>query len=281
MDVWKAAELGLLGAVKKLVSEGTPIDKTKRGDVTALHMAALGGHVEMVEWLLDNGANINARTLSQPGYPGAETPLYLAVAAGRTSVVDLLVRRGAKLNLKSSDGTSALAEASGAGHTAIVSLLVDNGADLNPRGDFSPLFLAINARQLDIAKYLISRGARIDAKTPPYKGSLLMSAAGSKWIDGLELLLQLGADVNYQDETGMTALHWGVLGFASRSTTWDLTNKRKKAVIVEPESAIPIVKRLLDAGAQSDIRNRDGFTAREYAKKIRAQLLIDLFEKPV
>src|SRR5262245_50868327 len=138
LDIWTAAERGMLDDVKRFVAAGTPVDAKGRGDITALHKAAQAGHFEVVAWLLDNGANVNARTIPEPGNPGAETPLYLAAERGNIDVVEFLLKRGANPDLKSSDGTSPLAKAAESGNVRLVSVLVDNGAKLNPRGNFSP-----------------------------------------------------------------------------------------------------------------------------------------------
>jgi cytohesin len=277
LDIWKAASRGMLEEVQKFVSQGIAVDARSRGDVTSLHEASEAGHLTVVDWLLDHGANINARTAAQPGYPGAQTPLYLAVQHGKTDVVKTLLKRGANPNLKSSDSTSPLEEAAQLGNLELVSLLVDNGANVNPRGDFSPLYVALCSKHLEVSKYLVEHGARTDFKVLPYSSSLLMMSATAKRLPELEYLLSLGADVNEKDDVGQTAVHYGVLGFGTRTITSEKTKWGEKVVISEkPEDAIPVVKRLLEAGADPAIRDNYGFTAIDYAKKIRAQPLIEL-----
>lgn len=277
LDIWAAAERGLLEEVKGFVASGVPVDAKSRQDFTPLHMAAQAGHLEVVEWLLDNGAKIDGRTKPQPGYPGAETALFLAVTAQKTPVVKLLLERGANPNLKSSDTTSALTEATQHGNGTLMSLLINHGANVNPRGDFSPLFTAVSRRDLDAAKFLIERGARIDEKVLPYSGSLLSVAASAKWPAGVELFLNLGLAINEPDQEGQTPLHCGVLAFGSRQLTWVKTEHGEKCIRDEPAEAIPVVKRLLEAGADSMVRDKSGLTPLDYAKKIRAGPIIELF----
>src|SRR5690349_6012159 len=127
LTIWTAAKQGLLAEVQRFVSEGISLDAKSRGDVTPLHEAAYSGHTQTIQWLLDNGASIDSRTVAQQGYPGAETPLYLSVEMRQLEVVRLLLSRGADPNLESSDATSALDVAAADGRLDIVALLVENG----------------------------------------------------------------------------------------------------------------------------------------------------------
>ena len=213
LDIWTAAERGLLEEVNGFVASGVPVDAKSRQDVTPLHMAARAGHLEVVKWLLDNGAKIDGRTKPQPGYPGAETAL----------------------------------------------------------------FLAVTAQKIPVVKLLLERGARIDEKVLPYSGSLLSAAASAKWPAGVELFLNLGLAINEPDQEGQTALHCGVLAFGSRQLTWVKTEHGEKCIRDEPAEAIPVVKRLLEAGADSTVRDKSGLTPLDYAKKIRAGPIIELF----
>jgi ankyrin repeat protein len=77
--------------VEFLLNNGAKVNaKTKTG-ITALHDAASGGFKEVVEVLLDGGADVNART------EGGDTPLSLALAGGHDDVADLLREHGGKL----------------------------------------------------------------------------------------------------------------------------------------------------------------------------------------
>ncbi|KAJ7830078.1 ankyrin repeat-containing domain protein [Mycena olivaceomarginata] len=64
--------------------------RTKEG---ALHYASLNGHIEVVEFLLERGANFNATDKAN------NTALHNASARGRTDVVKLLVEHGVDVNV--------------------------------------------------------------------------------------------------------------------------------------------------------------------------------------
>jgi hypothetical protein len=56
---------------------------------TPLHSASREGHVDIVELLIQHGADVNKQTNNQ------ETPLHLASASGKLEILQLLVERGA------------------------------------------------------------------------------------------------------------------------------------------------------------------------------------------
>src|SRR5262245_51678403 len=91
VTIWSVAREGNLEGVQRFVAEGIPVDSRARGDVTPLHEAAEAGHLEMVQWLIEHGADLHARTLRNPGDAGSHTPLHLAVSAGRLDVARLLI----------------------------------------------------------------------------------------------------------------------------------------------------------------------------------------------
>jgi uncharacterized protein len=86
--------------------------------VTALHAAVSSGQTEIVRWLLDAGADVNAR--QQMDY----TPLMGAAANARIDIIELLLARGADTSLRSTDGKTAADVAREHGHDETASRLV-------------------------------------------------------------------------------------------------------------------------------------------------------------
>ena len=98
---FRACQNGDASAVATLLPSVDPNHRASPG-VTALHLGASKGHLEVVRLLLDNGAELDPRLgliNSSYGYQLAgATPLILAVANRNTEVVQLLLARGADRN---------------------------------------------------------------------------------------------------------------------------------------------------------------------------------------
>ncbi|CAD6227731.1 GSCOCG00006186001-RA-CDS [Cotesia congregata] len=91
--------------VVNLLAAGHPVDVRDHMGWTPLHEAANYGHIEIVQLLIDHGANVN-----DPGGPkcGNITPLHDAASCGHFSVMNLLIKHGADITLKSKEGESIL-----------------------------------------------------------------------------------------------------------------------------------------------------------------------------
>ena len=92
---------------------------------TSLMNAAVGGDVNAVKKLLNEGADVNVQ-----GFNGW-TALSEAAYGGHTKIVKLLIEKGADVNAKANNGVTALMWAAWNGHTEIVKLLIDKGADID------------------------------------------------------------------------------------------------------------------------------------------------------
>jgi len=126
-----------------------------------LHDAASAGDVEQVGTLLDQGADIDAR--SERG----ETPLILAILAGHDAVAERLIERGAATDGRNIGGFTPLHAAAYAGDAAMAELLIAQGADIEDarnKAGVTPLFVAAEEDRKPVAELLIAQGAEIDAK---------------------------------------------------------------------------------------------------------------------
>lgn len=112
-----AAVDGDLEAVKLFVEAGYSIDAKSDDGETALIAAATFGHFDVADWLIDNGADVNA-------FDGATNALHrIADKCDATPTVRKLLDKGAKTDVKTAGGATALQLAEYSNCTETIALL--------------------------------------------------------------------------------------------------------------------------------------------------------------
>ena len=117
-----------LSILELLVTAGLDVNGTsynyynKKGQ-TCLHDAIESGHFNAVRWLVEHGADFNAKV-------NGKTCLHSAIDSGHYNAVKLLLEHGADCNAKV-NGQRCLHSAIDSGHYDVVRLLVEHGADCN------------------------------------------------------------------------------------------------------------------------------------------------------
>ena len=143
--------------VRGLIARGGDPDAAHGDGMTALHWAARHGDVEVVELLLDAGADVEARTRL-----GGHTPLHVASRSARAAVVAALLEAGADATAITSTGATALHFAAGSGAAGAIAALLDHGADADAREPVwgqTPLMFAAGAARTGATAALLARGA--------------------------------------------------------------------------------------------------------------------------
>lgn len=174
--------------------------------------------------MVNSGTISVSQRLPAPGYSGGAPLIALAARAGSIETLRYLIGAGADLNASTPVNETPLmlaayfrgddANASVDRHDAAVRLLVESGASLeNVPNNYTPLaYAAYNNRQRAL-RYLIERGARLDADAnggAVYVNTPLMMAAMQGHRDVVRLLLLAGADPLIRVRNGHTAREFAV-----------------------------------------------------------------------
>jgi len=91
----------------------------------------MNGDLEIVEMLLNRGANINAESLC------CNTPLHNAVKSKKMEIIELLLKKGAHVNARNSHNFTPLQLAVVKGSEEIVKLLLKHGSYVNSACNFT------------------------------------------------------------------------------------------------------------------------------------------------
>ena len=131
-----------------IIISGLPSVRSRRQRILA--QAAMDGNLRRVQLLHLTGAEVTAR-----GYCCA--PLFLAAGQGRATVVRYLLDEGADVNAREKLGGTPLMEAAYAGYLEVIKELLFRGAEINAIGnDGTALDIAINrnnAAAVDLLKH--------------------------------------------------------------------------------------------------------------------------------
>lgn len=185
-----ASYKGHVEMVKYLLEKGADFEHKTDEMHTALMEACMDGHVEVARVLIEHGASVNMPPDS------FESPLTLAACGGHVELADLLIDNRADLEEKNDEGYTPLMEAAREGHEEMVALLLFHDADINAiteETQETALTLACCGGCYEVAKFLLEAGADPNlgnASTP------LMEASQEGHLELVQLLIKAGADVN-------------------------------------------------------------------------------------
>jgi ankyrin repeat protein len=210
-----ATREGGLETMKALLDGGAPINQQSGNGNTALIVAAMNGNAATINFLLERGADLNLANLQ--GW----TPLYLTVKArtmekgtmpnptfdeeGLFKAIEFMVNHGVDVNARIHANTEV--------HNGIAATwLREGGATAFLRAAF--------CADLPVMKLLLAHGADPNIATDDKTTALMaLSGVGSmdgfthdfgtekESLEGMQLLIDLGGQVNAINADGVTALH--------------------------------------------------------------------------
>ncbi|CAF0765651.1 unnamed protein product [Adineta steineri] len=178
--------------------------------MTPLHKAAMGDHVDVIEYLLETGADIDARDILK------RTPLLVAALKSSVEAVCFLLSQNASLSYRDDADRNLL-------HFTIIQNLPietigkvlftrENYRSLFDQRDtdgFYPIHYASREGQVNVLTTLISHGAEINKKTNQRQSSLHFAAEFGRYNTCRQLLDTSGFKriLNEPDKSGYTPLH--------------------------------------------------------------------------
>jgi len=153
-----AAFCGFSGLAKHLIITHAPDVNAEYGaGLSPLYAASNSGQVDSARVLLDHGADVNAKVTGYSNF----TPFHCAVYKGHLELTQFFLEQGANLNVRSSRQNTPLDSALDRGHLEIARVLLDHGADPNVKGpgDWTPYQVATRRGYHDIVQLLLEHGA--------------------------------------------------------------------------------------------------------------------------
>ncbi|KAL9012331.1 MAG: hypothetical protein Q9173_002902 [Seirophora scorigena] len=175
-DVMQLARLGEIGPIQKLFDEGKyKANHTDAENITPLHWAAINNHYALCQYLIDQGADVNA-----VGGESEATPAQWAVQRCHYYTVSLLLRHGADPTIADAGGYKMIHLATFDGNAFMLLIIL-----LHPN---------------------------VVVDEPDAQGhTALMWAAYNQLPAIVELLIRFGASISATDETAFTPLHWALV----------------------------------------------------------------------
>jgi ankyrin repeat protein len=277
--VFNAASSGDFEAIKEYIAEGGNVNATYQNETTLLHCAASRGHNNIVQLLIDNDANVNAKD-RQEVTPLLYAAQYATVSKNQSTAA-LLIVNGAIVDIQSAallknvDAVRSYLEQGGnpnakikgrmtllqmavmSGELEMVRLLLDKGVKIIPRKSFNLLVTALQRGHIEIFRLLVERGANVNSGFfvgKIFGFSLLNIAITSGKIELVRLLIENGAKIN--------------------QTSW-LINSRTPLHSAAQFGYIDIAELLLNNGANVNAKTRfSGFTPLQLSRNLAMQTLL-------
>ena len=262
----KATDQGLTAEVKQLIADGEDVNATTGSGVSALLVAAARGHGDIAEYLIAQGADVDAavtEAFEKEGrivYPGV-TPLFAALGNKHPEISRMLIQSGADVNKSDINGTTPLIVAAAQNDPKIVAALIQKGAAVNAAttktyvyegetiyAGATPLMASLANRRPESARLLIESDADAAARNEYNVGALTIAASEGQ-TDMLRELLEKGADPN----TAVTK----DFKVAGKSVFEGSTPLMAAAYAGHTEA----VRLLIDAGADVNAETKHGGTA--------------------
>ena len=193
VPLYYAALLGFRDLAEHLISEHPEHVNAMGGELdTPMHAAVNAEHTNILSLLVEHGADMESLATSSCA---SLTPLNYAAWGGRPEVGQYLLDHGADIDARSNQRNTPLMLAVYRGHVEFTRMLIERGAVIDARGhqDRTSLHFAAVHGRTECARLLLEHGADVNARD---EDGRTPSQLGSKWgpREVVELLLEYGAE---------------------------------------------------------------------------------------
>ncbi|UCG60843.1 MAG: ankyrin repeat domain-containing protein [Candidatus Zixiibacteriota bacterium] len=229
--------------VRLLIEKGVDLRYQTPQEGTAMHLAAGRGHQDVCQVLLDAGIEVDI-----PDSHGG-TPLLYAMW-GQPEMVNWLLDRGAQVNALTDSSSAPIVNAIYSGNADIVRALISRGADVNGSGrqDQLPLQIAAVRGNEELCAILLEAGADVEVVDNYYARTPLHWAAIRGQSSLMRVLLDHGANVNAQDNTGKPPLYYACRHAHQPATELLLSRGAVQAAAEDIHPGKPVRDCALEAG---------------------------------
>ena len=177
----------------------------------AAHGLAQAGSYDDFFVAMRQGDMYTVKSLLQRGFdpntlaPNGDPAIVFAIRSDALPIAEALIQAPKiRVEARTLQDESALMLAALKGHLAICQALVAHDADINKPG-WTPLHYAATGGHLEVMRWLLDNHAYIDASSPNGTTPLMMAAMyGTN--DGVQLLLEAGADPQIKNDKGLNAV---------------------------------------------------------------------------
>jgi ankyrin repeat protein len=235
---------------------------------TPLLIAAQKNQPQLVKLYLDKGANPDLADRRAFG------PIIAAAQSGSEDMVRSLLDAKAKIDIHDVSGLTPLKAAIKGNHIAVVKLLLERGADpdFTRSGDELPVQIVLSNKPFNSELFALLKSK--SKKVETVNQQLFLDAVENNNPDVVKKLLEQGLDPNSRLGGGKTVLYHAVekgyekVAMVLLDKGADSKNTGGTLPILElavRSNMIHVVKHVLDAGANPDIRTNEGFNLAEIA----------------
>lgn len=220
-----AAQGGHMDCVKILIAAGASVTVADDEKRTALQLAVKGNFGEVAAELVRAGADPNTPYTDEDGE--THNLLMDAIMVENVEFAKLLIEKGADLYHKDEQKVSTLLQASHRGLVEVVKMLLEKHGDKDGYVDeitdegITPLISSSSEGHTEVVQLLVDT-KKVDVNAKDKDGTTALMAASARGHNKVvEVMIKAGASVNEQNSDGHTALMFAYNGKNQVETLWE------------------------------------------------------------